>query len=389
MIRNIANYSVGNDASIGFALNNAANTSCDPRASIGCKTESDYGGALVFNTRVSAGSYAERIRIHAAGALSVKSGTQPTGNGLHSYFTSDVGYIDSLEANVAWRNLRLAGNDVIISGGGVQRMRIYSTGDIQIDNGDLNSPKALYFNANSSAGGNLGSIDWYNVQWDGFIRAQIKGETDTGLSNGRLVFSTGGGGVTERMRITSDGVVYIGTTSNPLTNATPQLGIVAGAATDAINIKHTQSGNNTINIWQTGGNTFSALAFYKGDSQNIQGTISVTTSAVTYNSTSDYRLKENITPLENGLDRLMQLKPSKFNWITTGEEAEGFIAHELQEYFPDAVTGEKDAVYSSTGNIKPQSVDYGRITPLLVKAIQELKVQNDDLQSQINELKAQ
>ena len=73
----------------------------------------------------------------------------------------------------------------------------------------------------------------------------------------------------------------------------------------------------------------------------------------------------------------------------TGNEAEGFIAHELQEIFPDAVTGEKDETYESTGNIKPQSVDYGRITPLLVKAIQELKAQNDDLQSQINELKAQ
>jgi hypothetical protein len=178
-----------------------------------------------------------------------------------------------------------------------------------------------------------------------------------------------------RMLLTNNGTFYINTTTNPLSNATPQLGIVAGSGTDAINIKHTQNGNNTLNIWQTGTTTHSALAFYKGDSQNIQGTISVTTSAVTYNSTSDYRLKENVVPIQNGLNRLMQLKPSKFNWIETGEEAEGFIAHELQEIFPDAVTGEKDAVYSSTGNIKPQSVDYGRITPLLVKALQELKAE--------------
>jgi hypothetical protein len=196
-----------------------------------------------------------------------------------------------------------------------------------------------------------------------------------------------GSAYAERMRITSGGTLYIGTATNPLSNATPLLGIVAGAATDAVNIKHTQNGNNTVNIWQTGESSFAALAFYKGDSQGATvGSINCTTSATTFTTTSDYRLKENIVPVESGLNRLMQLKPSKFNWITTGEEAEGFIAHELQEIFPYAVAGEKDAIYSSTGNIKPQSVDYGRITPLLVKAIQELKSENDNLKSRLEVL---
>jgi hypothetical protein len=180
----------------------------------------------------------------------------------------------------------------------------------------------------------------------------------------------------EGMRITSSGTVYINTTSNPLPdNAVPQLGIIAAASTDAVNIKHLQNGNNSLNIWQTGTTQHNAIAFYKGDAQSNRGNIVVTTSGTSYNTVSDYRLKENVVPIQNGIDRLMQLKPSKFNWIETGEEAEGFIAHELQEVFPDAVTGEKDAVYSSTGNIKPQSVDYGRITPLLVKALQELKAE--------------
>jgi hypothetical protein len=192
---------------------------------------------------------------------------------------------------------------------------------------------------------------------------------------------------TERMRITSGGVVYVNTTSNPLpSNASPQFGVIAGAGTDAVNIKHTENGNNTLNLWQTGTSQHNAIAFYKGDSQTNRGNIVVTTSGTSYNSISDYRLKENIVPLENGLDRVLQLKPSKFNWIETGDESEGFIAHELQEYFPDAVTGEKDAVFASTGNIKAQSVDYGRITPLLVKAIQELKAENDALKTRIETL---
>ena len=221
--------------------------------------------------------------------------------------------------------------------------------------------------------------------FDAFIK-QHPNSGEFRISNGR---SVGWGGYTtfytdtaERMRIVPSGYVYIGTTSNPLPdNAQPQLGIIGGSGTDAINIKHTQNANNTINIWQTGTTSHNAIAFYKGDTQTNRGLITVTTSGTTYNSTSDYRLKENITPLENGLDRVLQLKPSKFNWIETGNESEGFIAHELQEHFPDAVTGEKDAVYSSTGNIKPQSVDYGRITPLLVKAIQELEARVKELEN--------
>jgi hypothetical protein len=198
-----------------------------------------------------------------------------------------------------------------------------------------------------------------------------------------LIISTASGGsLGERMRITSGGSALIGTNSNPLPdNASPQFGIIAGSGTDAVNIKHTQNANNTLNIWQTGTTQHNAIAFYKGDTQANRGNIVVTTSGTSYNTISDYRLKENITPLENGLDRVLQLKPSKFNWIETGNETEGFIAHELQEYFPDAVTGEKDAVYSSTGNIKLQSVDYGRITPLLVKAIQELEARVKELEN--------
>ena len=189
-----------------------------------------------------------------------------------------------------------------------------------------------------------------------------------------------GQGNLTRLFISGSSGIYMNTTSNPTPdNAAPQLGVLANTGTDAVNVKHLQNGNNTVNIWQVGTSSHNAICFYKGDTQASRGLITVTTSGTTYNSVSDYRLKENIVLLENGLDRVLQLKPSKFNWIETGNESEGFIAHELQEIFPDAVTGEKDAVYSSTGNIKPQSVDYGRITPLLVKAIQELKAENDTL----------
>jgi hypothetical protein len=261
-----------------------------------------------------------------------------------------------------------------------ERMRIDSDGNMAIKEGNLSISRATNVN------GSYQQISFpQGVYTKTAIRSYSAGTTDAG----ELRFYTAPAGdiVNERMRILSEGYVYINATTNPLpSNATPQLGILAGTNTDAVNLKHTQNGNNTLNIWQTGTTSHNAIAFYKGDSQTSRGLITVTTSGTTYNSVSDYRLKENITPLENGLDRVLQLKPSKFNWIETGNESEGFIAHELQEYFPDAVTGEKDAVYSSTGNIKPQSVDYGRITPLLVKAIQELKAENDALKTRIETL---
>jgi hypothetical protein len=183
----------------------------------------------------------------------------------------------------------------------------------------------------------------------------------------------------ERMRIASSGTVYLNATSNPMTsNATPQLGIVGASGTDVVSIKSITTGNNVLNIWSIGTTTNSAIAFYKGDTQTVVGTIQTTTSSTSYNTNSDYRLKTNVVPLQNGLNRVMDLKPSMFNWITTGELSEGFIAHELQAIFPYAVTGEKDAVYESTGAIKPQSVDYGKITPLLVKALQELNTKFED-----------
>ena len=83
MIRNIANYAIGNDASIGFALNNSTNSNCDPRASIGCKTESNLGGALVFNTRNDAG-YNEKMRITKDGVV------QPGANGTQDLGTTSL-----------------------------------------------------------------------------------------------------------------------------------------------------------------------------------------------------------------------------------------------------------------------------------------------------------
>ena len=95
------------------------------------------------------------------------------------------------------------------------------------------------------------------------------------------------------------------------------------------------------------------------------------TTAVAYNTTSDYRLKENVTAFTDGIARLHQLKPCRFNFIAEPErQVDGFIAHEAQEVVPECVTGEKDAV-DDDGNPVYQGIDQSKLVPLLTAALQE------------------
>lgn len=114
------------------------------------------------------------------------------------------------------------------------------------------------------------------------------------------------------------------------------------------------------------------------------GAITTSASATTYGTGSDYRLKSNIQPMIGGLDKVMLLKPSIWNW-SDGSPGEGFVAHELQEHIPSAVIGQKDQV-DNEGNPVYQGVDASFIVATLTKAIQELKQQLDLANSRINSL---
>lgn len=108
------------------------------------------------------------------------------------------------------------------------------------------------------------------------------------------------------------------------------------------------------------------------------GNIASTVSATAYNTSSDYRLKENIQPMQNALATVVQLNPVTYTWKVDGSDGQGFIAHELQAIVPDAVTGEKDAV-DEKGNPIYQGVDTSFLVATLTKAIQELKAEVDSL----------
>jgi hypothetical protein len=114
-----------------------------------------------------------------------------------------------------------------------------------------------------------------------------------------------------------------------------------------------------------------ALSFLRSDGAQV-GYVYTTSAATLYSTTSDYRLKEDFKSL-SGLDKVLSIKTYDYKWKNSEERMDGVIAHELAEVLPYAVSGEKDGE-------RMQGVDYSKIVPVLVKAIQEQ-------QSQIEELK--
>jgi len=113
------------------------------------------------------------------------------------------------------------------------------------------------------------------------------------------------------------------------------------------------------------------------------GSIAVASaSSVNYNTSSDYRLKDNIQPMVESLNRIMAIAPVSYTWKSDDSYGEGFIAHELAEIVPVAVTGSKDAV-DTEGNPKYQQVDYSKLVPLLTKGIQDLVAEINTLKQRI------
>ena len=186
-------------------------------------------------------------------------------------------------------------------------------------------------------------------------------------------------GSNERMRIDSSGNLLMGTTSGSTTsgigvkvNTNPTAPYVATVGSD------TTSSNGAYYLYSTGA---AAYRFYVG----YNGTVFATSTTIS--GISDQRLKENVRDLDVGIDAIMALKPRKFDWKAgKGKDIKddrGFIAQEFEQVFPDLVDAWKDPAPEGEEPYKSVRAD---LIPILVKAIQELKAQNDELKARITAL---
>ena len=117
-----------------------------------------------------------------------------------------------------------------------------------------------------------------------------------------------------------------------------------------------------------------------GTGATTVGSVVMTNSSTAFNTTSDYRLKENVIDMTGAVDRIKQLKPSRFNFISEAATVDGFLAHEAAIVVPESVTGAKDEV-DADGSPIYQGIDQAKLVPLLVGAIKELTARIEALEA--------
>ena len=225
----------------------------------------------------------------------------------------------------------------------------------------------------------------------------------TDASNGYLRFDTRGSGTTaERMRILGDGTVLIGVTATGNNGA----------------FFLPSSNSRTVLFLGTSTTSASTVQAFRNSNGTV-GTISTSGSATAYNTSSDYRLKENIAGITDGINRVKQLNPSRFNFIADADTTvDGFIAHEAQTVVPEAITGTKDetevigdikdadGTVTKSKVVKPetleagetwtetgtqpvyQGIDQAKLVPVLTAALQEAIAKIETLETKVAALEA-
>jgi hypothetical protein len=306
----------------------------------------------------------ERMRITSGG--SVQIGTS-SGSGAKTFIYDNRSNSTSLDEAALY--VRQDGTNAIqtwAGGGANERMRITSGGNVGIgtdspqDRLDVNG--SIRFRGNTSnftAVTDNAVIDY--VPTSVFATApQIRiasiGTASVGAS---INFLTGTStSLDTRMSITSGGAVLIGHT--------------ATTYSEKALIQYAGGDNQGLHINQTGSTAANdKILFSNGN--GIVGYIRTDGSATSYVTASDYRLKEDLQEI-NGLEKVSALKVYDFKWINSEDRTDGVLAHELAEVLPYAVSGEKDGD-------QMQGVDYSKIVPVLIKAVQELKAEIDSLKT--------
>jgi len=187
---------------------------------------------------------------------------------------------------------------------------------------------------------------------------------------------------TEVCRFTYGGNLLVGTTSASNT----KLRVVTPSSTDGCVVELAGNGGTNLGANRTGasGSQFVLYNIYNG---SYVGGISMTSTGTSFNTSSDYRLKDTIVPMTGALATVAALKPCTYKWKRDGSDGQGFIAHELAEVVPDCVTGEKDAV-DAEGNPQYQGIDTSFLVATLTAAIQEQQTLITALTARITALEA-
>jgi hypothetical protein len=384
--------------SIGGSVNlRAGNNAGGVHSSVVCNL--DAGVELYFNN-------SKKFETTADG-ISVTGKIMPSANNTHNIGSASLRFVNLFMSNAIdmgdGATIQFGdGDDLKILHNGSHSIINNSTGSLQIQDGGNEkfrvsgtgtSFKDSIFIANDSDAINLGASNDLQIYHDGtnsviaavntgdlqifcnsddillqavdniFIKPQNgeSGITVLGNSGVELFFDNVKKlkTISEGVKVTELQIAPSGTESGALVNFAGG-GCSTNADSYSYFLERATAGSNT-----------NAFTFRSGASQTHVGTINFNNTQTMYNTTSDYRLKENAVSISDGITRLKTLKPYRFNFKGETDIVDGFFAHEVTPAVPEAISGTKDEV-DSKGNPVLQGIDQSKLVPLLVAAVQEL-----------------
>ena len=335
----------------------------------------DNAGRVLIGTTTGTAS---RLTIYGSDAASIFQGDN-TGTGAgNGFITGNNGGVNAFVWNYENGFLQFATNNT-------ERMRIDTSGRVLIGQTSGTSPLCVsgtdpvIVELHHSDGGtndqariSLGALA-NNPPSNRGVNLIAK---NNGAGHDFIVAcsSSHSAGPSEKMRIDSDGDVFIGKTTSDFDTA----GTHIDASGQVFKLVKSGSGAGPL-VLNRSTNVGTFIEFRRG-SGNTVGTISSNNTTTSYNTSSDYRLKENVVAISDGITRLKTLKPSRFNFKNEKDvTVDGFLAHEVTAV-PEAISGIKDEV-DENNNPVYQGIDQSKLVPLLVAAVKELITKVETLEA--------
>ena len=361
----------------GGALGLAGNDSAGVRKTLadvrGVSNGSNLG-EFAIRTRRSGGTLTEALRINSSGAL-ILGASSPGGLASSRLFQIQAGS----HSTVGMQILMTANDDNPAS---IDIGKSRSTGNAILGNND-----------------DVGQINFFGNDGSGFhsmarIICSCQGhDTSNDDLPSKLVFQTlkeNSTTLRSRLQIDDEGIISTNSENHGLNVST-----TVSAGTDKYNFRGHHSGT----AGSPGSGTISFTVWSNGNVQNTNnsyGQISdetlkqdIVDASSQWNDIKNitvrkFRFKENVVSISDGITRLKQLNPYRFNFKSASSTTlDGFYAHEASEVVPESVVGTKDAV-DSEGNIDPQGIDQSKIVPLLTAALQEAVTKIEVLETRLN-----